>query len=140
MEKKSLNTDEILKKIENNDNINKTDIDFISQEDLRHALANDISNAGFSINKIASECSITQSHLSDFLSNKKKLNRDKLLSIFITLGYDIKKIQKSLIRFGMNELYPRDMRDFIIMKSVKNHSDLDSINYILRKENLEPLC
>ncbi len=92
------------------------------------------------MNKLASECSISQSHLSDFLSNKKKLNRDKLLSIFITLGYDIDKIQKSLMHFGISELYPRDMRDFIIMKGIKNHSDLDLINENLGKENLDTLC
>ncbi len=140
MKKKTLDTDEILKKFETDDKIDENDIDFISQEDLRHALANDIAAAGYSMNKLASECSIAQSHLSDFLSNKKKLNRDKLLSIFITLGYDINKIQKSLMRFGINELYPRDMRDFIIMKSVKNHLNLDSINENLGKENLDTLC
>lgn len=140
MKKKTLDTDQILKKFETDDKIDENDIDFISQEDLRHALANDIVAAGYSMNKLASECSIAQSHLSDFLSNKKKLNRDKLLSIFITLGYDINKIQKSLIRFGINELYPRDMRDFIIMKGVKNHSNLDSINENLGKENLDTLC
>ena len=140
MKKKTLDTDEILQKIKSDDEINEDDIAFVSQEDLRHELANDIAVAGYSMNKLASECSISQSHLSDFLSNKKKLNRDKLLSIFITLGYDIDKIQKSLMHFGISELYPRDMRDFIIMKGIKNHSDLDLINENLGKENLDTLC
>ena len=140
MKKKTLDTDEILQKIKSDDEINEDDIEFVSQEDLRHELANDIAAAGYSMNKLASECSISQSHLSDFLSNKKKLNRDKLLSIFITLGYDIDKIQKSLMHFGISELYPRDMRDFIIMKGIKNHSNLDLINENLGKENLDTLC
>lgn len=140
MEKKTLDTDEILKLIENDLEINNTEIDFISQENLRHLLSNDINDAGYSMNKLAYECSISQSHLSDFLSNKKKLNRNKLISIFIVIGYDIDKIQKSLICFGMSPLYPRNMRDFIIMTSIKNGFSLDDINTTLRKENLEPLC
>ena len=86
MGKNFLDTDEILKMIENNIEINDTEIDFISQENLRHMLSNDINNAGYSMNKLAYECSISQSHLSDFLSNKKKLSRNKLISIFIVIG------------------------------------------------------
>ena len=140
MKKKTLATDELLKKFETDEEIDESDIDFISQENLRHTLANDITAAGYSMNKLASECSISQSHLSDFLNNKKKLNRNKLLSIFITLGYDINKTQKSLMRFGISKLYPRDMRDFIIMKGIQNHYNLDSINENLGKENLDTLC
>lgn len=140
MKKKILDTDEILKIIENDIDMNGTEINFISQETVRHLLSNDIYSAGYSINKLAYECSISQSHLSNFLSNKKKLNRNKLLSIFIVIGYDIDKIQQSLIRFGMSPLYPRNMRDFIIIKSIKNCFSLDEINMILKSKNLETLC
>ena len=42
MKKKTLDTDEILQKIKSDDEINEDDIEFVSQEDLRHELANDI--------------------------------------------------------------------------------------------------
>ena len=61
MKKKTLDTDEILQKIKSDDEINEDDIEFVSQEDLRHELANDIAVAGYSMNKLASECSISQS-------------------------------------------------------------------------------
>ncbi|MBU5478551.1 helix-turn-helix domain-containing protein [Eubacterium sp. MSJ-13] len=140
MKNENLDTDEILKLIENDLDTDDAKIDFISQENLRHLLSNAINNAGYSMNKLAYECSISQSHLSDFLSNKKNLNRNKLISIFIVIGYDIDNIQKSLICFGMSPLYPRNMRDFIIMKSIKNGFSLDDINTTLKKEGLEPLC
>lgn len=68
------------------------------------------------------------------------MSRDKLLSIFITLQFNIEKVQKSLLRFGLSELYPRNARDFLILKGIKDELSLDDINENLRKEHLDTLC
>lgn len=138
--KNSLTTDEIFQKIQNGEPISKEEIEFITPEQLRIDLYNDIKKSGYSINGIATECHITPSQLSDFLNNKKQMNRDKLLSLFITLGYPVTKIKQLLIRFGYNELYTRNVRDFVILKGIKEELGLDEINERLRKETLDTLC
>lgn len=138
--KDSLNTDEIFQKIQNGEPVSKEEIEFITPEQLRHDLYNDIAAAGYSINRIAMECYITPSQLSDFLNNKKQMSRDKLLSLFITLGYPIAKTKQLLIRFGYNKLYTRNVRDFVILKGIQEQQNLNEINERLRKEALEPLC
>lgn len=136
----TLSTDEIFQKIENGESITKEEIEFITPEQLRTDLRRDIEKAGYNPNKMATECHITHSHLNDFLNNKKNMSRNKLLSLFITLGYPIAKTKQLLIRFGYNELYARNVRDFAILKGIQDGLTLDEINETLRKDNLEPLC
>lgn len=138
--KDSLTTDEIFQKIKNGEYVTKEEIEFIAPEQLKNELYNDIVKADYSINRIAVECGITPSQLSDFLNNKKQMNRDKVLAVFITLGYDITKIKQFLIRLGYNELYTRNIRDFIILKGIQDKLTLDEINETLRKEALDSLC
>lgn len=140
MGKRALTTDDIFEKIQAGESICAEEIDFVSPEDLRHALYNEFQKHGYSSNQIATECGISPSQLSDFLNSKKQMSRDKLLSIFITLEFDIEKVQKSLLHFGASELYARNARDFIILKGIKEALSLDDINENLRKEHFDTLC
>lgn len=139
-ENKKLSTDEIFTRIYKNEPVSKEEIDFIDSKQMRDELKEKIDNAGYTITTLAIECYITPSHLHDFLSGKKQMSRDKLLAIFITLGYDTKKIQKLLKRFGYSELYSRNLRDFVILKGVKGKIGLDGINEKLEGESLDILC
>lgn len=140
MGKRALTTDDIFEKIQAGEPIRAEEIDFASPEALRHALYNAFQEHGYSSNQIATECNISPSQLSDFLNSKKQMSRDKLLSIFITLEFDIEKVQKSLLHFGASELYARNARDFIILKGIKEALSLDDINENLRKEHFDTLC
>lgn len=134
-----LTTDDIFDKMYRGEPIPKEEVEFVSPEQLRIDLYNEFREQNFSINRISTECGIQPSHLSDFLNNKKKMSRDKLLSIFITLKYNIPRTNRQLLRFGYHELYSRNMRDFIILTGIRDQLSLDEINTNLEKERLKTL-
>jgi len=137
---RKLSTDEIFERIYESKPISKEEIDFVEPKQLREGLSRDIIESGYSINAMASACYITQSQLNDFLNGKKQMSRDKLLSVFITLGYSITKVQRFLRRFGYGELYTRNQRDYIILMGIRDNIGLDEINEKLEGEFLDLLC
>lgn len=137
--KRKLSTDEIFKRIHERKPVAKEEIDFIEPKQLREELSRDIEKAGYSINAMASECCITQSQLNDFLNGKKQMSRDKVLLVFITLGYSITKIQRLLRRFGYGELYTRNQRDYIILMGIRESIGIDGIDERLERESLDTL-
>lgn len=137
--KRKLSTREIFERIHERKPVSTDEIDFVEPKQLRKELSEEIKRAGYSINSMAAECYITQSQLHDFLNGKKKMSRNKLLSVFITLGYPIKKIQKLLTRFGYSELYTRNARDYIILIGIRDNIGVDRINERLEKESLDTL-
>ena len=138
-EKRKLSTDEIFERIHERQPVSKEEIDFVEPKQLKEELRRDIKEAGYSINAMAAECNITQSQLNDFFNGKKQMSRDKLLAVFITLGYPITKIQKLLTRFGHGELYTRNQRDYIILIGIRENIGLDAIDERLEEESLEGL-
>ena len=140
-EKTTLTTDEILKRLDQNEPVSKEEIDFVTPRQLKDLLHYDITkNSKYSINQIATECNITPSHLSDFLNDKKNMNRDKILSLLIVLGYDITKTRQFLTGLGYNGLYARNVRDFIILNGIKDKLPLDKINEKLKEGFEDSLC
>lgn len=137
---RKLSIDEIFKRIDEGKPISKEEIDFVEPKQLREELSRDIIKAGYSINAMASECYITQSQLNDFLNGKKQMSRDKLLSVFITIGYSVTEVQSLLRRFGYGELYTRNQRDYIILMGIRDRAELDKINEKLEGEFLDLLC
>jgi len=138
-EKRKLSTNEIFKRIHERKPVLEEEIEFVKPKQLREKLRWEIEEAGYSISAMADECYITPSQLYDFLNGKKQMSRDKLLSVFITLGYPITKIQKLLTRFGYSELYTRNQRDYIILIGIQESVGTDGINERLKKESLKML-
>ncbi len=147
--KKNYSTDEIVESIKSGNHLNPNDITFYSEEEY-HADLNNISkdiqqyiesgNGRASFNEFAKETYITPSHLNQFLSGQKKMTKYYLLRIFITLGYDLNKINSLLQRFDNTSLYARERRDFVIMNGIVDKRSLDDIDSELRSLNLEGLC
>ena len=92
-----------------------------------------------SFNEFAREACITPSHLNQFLNGKKKMTKYYLIRIFITLGYDLDKVNSLLQRFDGSFLYARNKRDFIIMNGIIDKRSLDDIDSELRSQGLEAL-
>lgn len=97
-------------------------------------------------NKFAEKANISPSHLTQFLNSsaagakKKGMNRDRLLSILITLGMDIPKINGFLKKFdGIDTLHASRKRDYLIMLGMEQHLELDEIDQLLREHNMEGL-
>ena len=97
-------------------------------------------------NKFAEKANINPSHLTQFLntsvtgSKKKGMNRDRVLSILITLDMNIPKINDFLKKFdGMDTLHASRKRDYLIMMGIEQHLELDEIDQLLRKHKIEGL-
>lgn len=131
-------TDEILKDIKNGTS-NENNVDFIDENAVRQEIREKINAKYPSMNDFANNCYIHASHLSDFFNNGKNLGRNKLLAVFITLGYDFDSIQSMLQRLGVSSLYPRNKRDYQIALGIRDGKKLDEIDEILQEKNLEPL-
>lgn len=90
---------------------------------------------------IVNKAGITKSQFSRFMNSDgtRGLSRDSILKIFIVLGYNIDYIRTLLHRFGLPDLYPRDRRDYLIIKGVIEGKSLTDIDEKLDSEGFETL-
>lgn len=67
-------------------------------------------------------------------------NRDKILRICLAMRLTLKETQRALKLYGMNELYPKNKRDVILIVAIGNkHYDLLQIDEELIALGLQPL-
>lgn len=95
-------------------------------------------------NKFATMANISASHLTQFLNGPsegkkaKGISRDRLLSIFITLGMGVPEANDFLKKFdGIDTLHASIRRDYIIMMGMEQHLSLDEIDQLLQDYQLE---
>lgn len=131
-------TDEILGKIKNGTS-NEDSINFIDEDAARAEIRAAINQQYASLNQFANECAIQPSHLSEFFNNRKKLGRDKLLTVLINLHYDFDTMQSMLQRLHVPILYVRNKRDYVIAVAIQEGKTLDDIEDILQTKNMELL-
>ena len=67
-------------------------------------------------------------------------DRDKILRICFSMEMTLKETQRALKLYGMNELYPKDKRDVLLIVALgqKIH-DIDRVNELLKGEGMPPL-
>lgn len=67
-------------------------------------------------------------------------NRDKLLRLCFAMELDLKQTQRALKLYGMNELYPKNQRDVILIVALgKKQYDISQVDEELKKLGLAPL-
>lgn len=67
-------------------------------------------------------------------------NRDKILRLCFAMELDLKQTQRVLNLYGMNELYPKNQRDVILIVALgKKNYDISQIDEELKKLDLMPL-
>ena len=65
---------------------------------------------------------------------------DKILRICLAMRLTLKETQRALKLYGMNELYPKNKRDVILIVAIGNkHYDLLQIDEELIALGLQPL-
>lgn len=134
-----LSTEDILKELEKGNVVETNEIDFVERDAQLIQLSRNITEKYESYFQFATACGVSPSHLNDFLKNKKQFSRDKLISICIALGYDIKATRQTLHGLGNTDLYSRKRRDFEILSCIQQGKNLDETNEILQRNGLEPL-
>lgn len=134
-------TDDILNNLKNG--VVTPDDELIDTRDttpLLVQISNDIITKYGSQSSFAIEACLLPSHLNMFLSGQRKMSRDHLLQIFITLSYDLDTIRTLLSRFNAPGLYPRDKRDYLIIDGILAHKNLDAIDITLINNGFEKIC
>lgn len=134
-----LSTDEILKDFEEGITPAIQSIDFVERREQLTRLSCRISEQFKSHSRFADACELSPSQLNEFLNGKKRLGRDKLIGICITLNYTIKETRDILHRLDYPDLYSRNRRDFEILNCIKQGKSLDETNDILLKNGFEDL-
>lgn len=67
-------------------------------------------------------------------------DRDKLLRICFAMELTLKQTQRVLKLYGMNELYPKDKRDVVLIVALgRRQFDIDSISEELQDQGMAPL-
>lgn len=67
-------------------------------------------------------------------------DRDKLLRICFAMRLTLKQTQRVLKLYGMNELYPKNKRDVLMIVALgQKQFDLDKLNAQLKAQDLKPL-
>lgn len=67
-------------------------------------------------------------------------DRDKILRICFAMELTLKQTQRALKLYGMNELYPKNPRDVVLIVALgRRMYDLDAVCAELRSAGLEPL-
>lgn len=75
-----------------------------------------------------------------FDGSKNNPARSKLLALCLSMGASLKETQK-ILRLGHWEpLYPRNVRDSIIIYAIEHHSSVMDVNVILHDMHMELLC
>lgn len=136
---KSLSTDEILKDIENGNTPDMESIDFIEMKEQLAELSRRIQEQYKSFSQFAAASEVSESLLNEFLNNKKRLGRNKLIGVCITLNCTIQETRDILHRLGSTDLYSRNRRDFEILNCIQQGKSLDETNEILYKNGFATL-
>lgn len=67
-------------------------------------------------------------------------DRDKILRICFAMQLTLKQTQRALKLYGMNELYPKNKRDVLLIVALgKKQFDIERINEELNAQGLPPL-
>lgn len=69
----------------------------------------------------------------------KRPSRDKLIAISFGFAMDLDETNKLLKQAGYGELYPRDIRDAIIIKAVSQRNSIIDCNEMLYDHEIEVL-
>ena len=61
-------------------------------------------------------------------SGERNPGRDKIIQLSFAMDLSLKETQRALKFGGVNELYPKDKRDAVIIFNIKKGNDLDETN------------
>lgn len=138
-----LSTELTLEKLSANENAlpAENEIPFWDEKNIREQISLDISNNYKSVSEFAVECSVDRSLITQWISMKKNISRDRLLCILITLygnekngAGKINDILKSLR--GIDNLHLHNARDYVIISGIRCHQKIDEIDETLRNKQL----
>ena len=82
---------------------------------------------------------LNRAYVYQIFSGKKYPSRDKVIALAFGLGLNADETQILLKQAGYRELYPRELRDTLILFAIEQHKSIIDANEILYDHNIEVL-
>ncbi len=127
-------TDKLFEKLQEANDISlfaKANADSFINTSLTDYIEELLSRHGLKKPQIISESGLNEIYTYQILSGKRNPSRDKLLALAIAMKLDLEECQKLLKFGGVNELYPRNRRDAIIIFGLKKKLNIFDLNELL---------
>ena len=142
MEKRNKKTGELLRELSSTSNIR----DYFNRNgehligvDLPTRLQQLIDKEGISRSELAARGGLDRYYVYDIFSGRKIPGINKLMCIILTLGLDLNTAQELFHLAGRAELYPRFVRDSILIYAIQHHLTVDEANLLLYERGQAPL-
>ena len=88
---------------------------------------------------VVKESNISRTYAYQIINGDKKPSRDKLIMLCFGLRLSLDETQHILKRNGYSELYPRDLRDSVIIFGILHENTVIDLNILLAEKNLSIL-
>lgn len=88
---------------------------------------------------LAEAAQMSEVYLHQVFSGKRRLSRDRLLCVCISLKADVEETQALLKASGMAPLYARDRRDAVVLYGLDKSWDLEAVQNQLAAASEPPL-
>lgn len=127
-------TDKLFEKLRETDDISlftKSNADSFVNTTLRDYIEELLSRHGLKKPQIISESGLNEIYTYQIIAGKRNPSRDKLLALAVAMKLDISECQKLLKFGGVNELYPRNRRDAIIIFALRKKLNIFELNELL---------
>lgn len=134
-------TEELLQTLKNTDihsYFRENPDEFVSSP-LSEYLNKLIAEKGITISEIIKNSDMYNIYVYQIFSGKRTPSRDKLLQLCLGMNLSFDEVQTLLKHSEYAPLYPRNMRDSIIISAFMNRMTLMQCNDLLDKENFSPL-
>lgn len=121
------------------DYIENNNDELIFDTELAEYLEKLIKETGCKKTDIIKQTNLNRAYIYQIFEGRKKPSRDKLIAIAIGMGLDFDILQNLLKYAGMRPLYARDLRDSVIIFSVKRGYSFNETNCALYEQGLKIL-
>lgn len=112
------------------DYLKKND-DLLMQHSFHEYVGNLIRAKGYKKKNIIPKLNISRSHAYDILSGTKAPSRNKVLEIAFAICANIHEVNRMLNYAEHQSLYPKDIRDSIIIYAIENQFSVTKANELL---------
>ena len=130
---------QLLKKSDTLDHYIESASDDLIETSIGKELSVLVNQSGKKPAEIFRRASIEKSYGYDIISGKRTPSRSKVLCILFGLSYSLSDTQKLLKRTGYPPLYPKNIRDSVIMFCLERSISLSDCNETLYDMGLELL-
>lgn len=127
-------TDKLFEKLQEADDISlfaESNTDSFTSITLKDYIQKLLRCHGLKKSQVISESGLNEIYIYQIMAGKRNPSRDKLLALAIAMKLDIEECQKLLKFGGVNELYPRNRRDAIILFGLKKKLNIFDLNELL---------